>query len=229
MRKRPSSPAPRLVLFDLDGTLVDSVGDLSAAANATLADLDRPAVSVEDVRRFVGNGIDALVHRCLTGSMDRPAPATDFTEARARFMSHYESCNARHSTLYAGVEEGLRALGRRGLQLGCVTNKSARFSEPLLAHFDLLERFCTVVSGDTTPRRKPAPEPLLHAASAVGVTTASTLMVGDSRHDVAAARAAGMPVVAVSYGYNHGEPIGGANPDAVVDSLEEIDELLAGW
>jgi phosphoglycolate phosphatase len=219
---------PRLVLFDLDGTLVDSVRDLEAAANATLEALARPPLAEARVRDFVGDGVDRLVHRCLTGEMDRDAPAPEFRRARETFMRHYEAHNARHSRLYDGVREGLDTACGWGAALGCVTNKPAHFTEPLLAHFGLLERFRVVVSGDSTPRRKPHPEPLLHAASTVGVAPARALMVGDSDNDVRAARAAGMPVVCVSYGYNRGRDIAASGPDAVVDSLARLADLFDG-
>lgn len=218
---------PHLVLFDLDGTLVDSVDDLNAAANATLAALSRPTLPRDRVRAYVGNGIDRLIHRCLTGEMDTDAEPLLFQRAHDEFMDHYAAHNGRHTSIFPGALDGLRAAAEHGAYLGCVTNKSARFTEPLLTHLNLRDRFQVVVSGDTTAHCKPHPAPLLHAARALAVEPLNTVMVGDSISDVRAARAAGMPVVCVAYGYNHGEDIRQARPDAVFESLSELDAWLA--
>ena len=220
--------APALVLFDLDGTLVDSVHDLARAADDTMQALGRASPGEARVREWVGNGIERLVHRCLTGDMHTDAPAADFDAAMTLFLAFYERHNGAHSTVYDGVAQGLAAARATGARLGCVTNKSSRFTAPLLARLELAHWFDVVVSGDTTARKKPAPDPLLHAAAALGISPADTLLVGDSLNDVRAARAAGMRVFCVSYGYNHGHDIHDARPDAVLDSLAELDALLAG-
>jgi len=219
---------PRLVLFDLDGTLVDSVRDLARAADDMLTDLGLGTVGEERVRAFVGNGLERLVHRCLTGDMRRDADDALFRRALRRFGERYEEHNGRHSMLYAGVAQGLDAASACGAALGCVTNKSVRFAEPLLQRFGIRERFSVVVGGDTTAHKKPHPEPLLFAARSVGVPAADTLLVGDSDNDVGAARAAGMAVVCVSYGYNHGRDIADSAPDAVLASLDGLAGVLAG-
>ncbi len=218
---------PELVLFDLDGTLVDTVRDLAAAANGMLAALGRPPAGEARVRTFVGNGVERLVHRCLTGALDGEADAVLFESALALFMTHYARHNGRHSTVYDGVEAGLAAAEAAGARLGCVTNKPRRFTEPLLERLSLLQRFQVVVSGDTTARRKPDPEPLLYALTVLGVARERTLLVGDSDNDVRAARAAGIPVVCVRYGYNHGRDIADSRPDAVLDSLSDLRHVLA--
>jgi len=218
--------APALVLFDLDGTLVDSVHDLAHAAHDMMRAIGRAPPGTAQVRTWVGDGIERLVHRCLTGDMYADAPATEFAAAMTLFMASYDKHNGEHSTVYDGVAQGLAAARAAGARLGCVTNKSRRFTEPLLARLGLADHFDVVVSGDTTPRKKPHPDPLLHAAAAVGVAPHATLLVGDSQNDVRAARAAGMRVMCVSYGYNHGHDIRDAAPDAVMDSLAELAGLL---
>ena len=217
---------PELVLFDLDGTLVDSARDLAAAADQMMTELGEAPPGESAVRRFVGNGIDRLVHRCLTGELHRDASPARFADARERFMAAYTVHNGRHSRLYPGVAEGLDAAERHGARLGCVTNKSRRFTEPLLEGLGLAGRFQVLVCGDSTARRKPDPEPLRHALQAQGVSADRALLVGDSDNDVRAARGAGMAVVCVSYGYNHGRDIADSAPDLVIDGLAELDGLL---
>ncbi len=217
---------PSLVLIDLDGTLVDSVPDLCEAANLMLAQLGARPLPEQQVKAYVGNGIERLIHRCLTGQLEGIAEATTYTQARDQFFKHYEAQNGLNSLLYPGVVEGINQLQNLGIALACITNKSARFSAPLLKHFDLLRHFEILVSGDTLKYQKPSPQPLLHAALELGHGVSQTLMVGDSIHDINAARAAKMPVVAVSYGYNHGQDIREANPDAVIEQLDQLTGLF---
>jgi phosphoglycolate phosphatase len=217
---------PKMALIDLDGTLVDSVPDLAPSVDAMMAELGRPPHGEAAVRNWVGNGVERLVQRALTGTLDGEPAAADFERAYPIFLALYAAHNGDRSRLYPGVREGLAALAGRGLALGCVTNKAAQFTEPLLAALGVAEHFGIIISGDTLPERKPSPLPLLHAAAHFGVAPAQSLMVGDSISDVKAARAAGFPVVCVSYGYNHGLDIRDAEPDAVIDSLAELDGLL---
>lgn len=218
--------APQLVLFDLDGTLVDSVKDLAAAADQMMLALARVPPGVDCVRDYVGNGIERLVHRCLTGDLAANAPAREFDRALGLFMTLYEQHNATHSTLYPGVIEGLEASASSVPHLGCVTNKSQRFTQPLLDALGLADYFELVVCGDTTAHKKPHPAPLLYAAEFFAVTPSQVLFVGDSANDVQAARAAQMAVVCVNYGYNHGQDIAESKPDAVLQSLVELRALL---
>lgn len=215
-------PVPKLILFDLDGTLVDSVPDLAAGVNAMLAQLGRPACTEDEVRCWVGNGVDCLLQRALTGSLDGSAEAGLFARGKPVFERVYSSINGRYSQLYPGVSEGLDSLRQLGSTLACITNKPALFTQPLLQTLGLSHFFSLTLSGDSLARKKPDPLPLLHAASTFGVRPEQCLMIGDSRHDVDAARAAGIAVIAVSYGYNHGQPIAQAGPDAIVDSLLEL-------
>lgn len=216
-----------MILVDLDGTLVDSVPDLAFCVDELMRQLGRPAWGEGKVRYWVGNGVERLVKRALTGEMEaEPDPAL-FERALAIYSALYQENNAVRSRLFPGVKEGLGHLQGAGFKLGCVTNKTARFTEPLLRSLGIRGFFAIVVSGDTTPQKKPHPAPLLHAAEFFKVPPERALMVGDSCHDVEAARAAGFAVVGVSYGYNHGEDIRTAGPDAVIDSFTELPQLFA--
>lgn len=216
----------RAVLFDLDGTLVDSVPDLATAVNAMLVDLEREPVDEAQVRQWVGNGAQRLVKRALTGVMDaEPEPAL-FERAFSLFLDHYDRHLIDRSYLYDGAKDALAALREEGLLLGLVTNKPERYIAPLLSALGVAQDFAVTVGGDTLAQKKPHPAPLLHAAQQLGMEPSATVMVGDSRNDVLAARAAKMRVICVPYGYNHGEAIQRTAPDALVGDLREIMGLL---
>ncbi len=212
-------------IVDLDGTLVDTVGDFVAALNAMLADLGLPTVDAAAVGRMVGKGSEHLIHAVLHHV---GAPDTRYPQAYARYQHHYLEINGQHSTVYAGVHEGLQAMRARGWSLACLTNKPTAFARPLLAQKGLDGFFEVVFGGDAFERKKPDPLPLLKTCEALGTTPARTLMVGDSSNDAQAARAAGCPVVLVSYGYNHGQPVREVDADAIVDSLAELAVLAGG-
>ncbi len=225
MRARPRA-APRALLFDLDGTLVDSVPDIARAANAALAHVGLPAVSEGAVRDWVGNGARVLLARCIAGGAEAAADPREVDRAFEAFLERYARDVCVDSRLYRGADATLGALADRGVRLGCVTNKPRALAEALLAALGVVARFQVVVGGDSVGRTKPDPEPLLAALQALGVGPEEAVVVGDSVNDVAAARAAGVAVVCVSYGYNHGADIRDAAPDAIVDALEEIPALL---
>ncbi|WP_192982913.1 phosphoglycolate phosphatase [Pseudomonas sp. EggHat1] len=213
---------PRLVMFDLDGTLIDSVPDLAEAVDRMLIELGRPPAGVEKVRDWVGNGARVLVRRALAGGLDHAAVGEAETEeALARFLDIYADCH--HLTaLYPGVHELLEALSTAAVELAVVTNKPERFVAPLLEQVGLGGYFRWIIGGDTLAQQKPDPAALLQVMRLAGVEAAQSLFVGDSRNDVLAARAAAVPCVAVSYGYNHGRPIAEERPSLVVDSLAEL-------
>jgi phosphoglycolate phosphatase len=217
---------PAMILIDVDGTLVDSVPDLAYCVDAMMEKLDRPPCGEARVRDWVGNGVERLVRRALVGALEGEPDAADFERAYPLFLDLYAENTSNRSCLYPGIREGLDMLKSAGYALGCVTNKAARFTEPLLEDLGLRDDFSIVISGDTLSRKKPDPEPLLHAARFFGSTPEASLMIGDSVSDVSAARAAGFQIVCVSYGYNHGVDIRDAEPDAVVDSLTEISPML---
>lgn len=217
---------PRLVVFDLDGTLVDSVPDLARAVDGMMTRLGLPPRGEARVRDWVGNGAPRLVRRALVGGLEGEPDEALYEQAYPVFLELYAESVSAGSQLYPGVLDGLAHLGGLGVPLACVTNKPERFTEALLRDLGIRDDFGLVVSGDTLPRKKPDPMPLLHAARHFDTPTADALFVGDSRNDVQAARAAGFPVICVSYGYNHGEDIRGAGPDAVIDSIAELADLL---
>lgn len=218
---------PKMILIDLDGTLVDSVPDLAYCVNAMMERLARPGHVEADVRNWVGNGVERLVRRALIGQLDGEPDEADFERALPIFLELYAENTSKRSVLYPGVREGIDFMRSAGYRLGCVTNKAARFTEPLLRDLGIYDAFGVVISGDTLPKKKPDPLPLLHAAGHFGVSPAESLMIGDSISDVTAARAAGFSILCMSYGYNHGVDIREAEPDAVIDSMAELKGLLA--
>ncbi|RRV27816.1 phosphoglycolate phosphatase [Pseudomonas sp. o96-267] len=222
LRELCAGELPRLVMFDLDGTLIDSVPDLAAAVDRMLVELGRPPAGVEKVRDWVGNGARVLVRRALAGGLDHAAVGDAKTEeALARFLDIYADCH--HLTaLYPGVHELLEALSTAAVELAVVTNKPERFVAPLLEQVGLGGYFRWIIGGDTLPQQKPDPAALLQVMRLAGVEAAQSLFIGDSRNDVLAARAAAVPCIAVSYGYNHGRPIAEERPSLVVDSLAEL-------
>jgi len=217
---------PKMILIDVDGTLVDSVPDLAYCVDEMMQAIGRPTYGEERVRDWVGNGVERLVRRALIGQLDGEPSDEDFQRAYPIFLDLYAENTSKRSLLYPGVKEGLDWMKAKGYTLGCVTNKAAQFTEPLLRDLGVRDYFGLVVAGDTLPKKKPDPLPLLHAAEHFGVSPADSLMIGDSVSDVKAARAAGFSIVCMSYGYNHGQDIRDANPDAVIDSMVEIEGLL---
>ncbi len=217
---------PQMILIDLDGTLVDSVPDLAFCVDAMLEELGRSPWGEQTVRDWVGNGVERLVRRALTGTLDGEPEDALFRKAYPIFLELYASNTSQRSRLYPGVREGIDYLTSAGYALGCVTNKAGRFSVPLLRDLGIRRAFGILISGDTLAKKKPDPLPLLHAAEHFGVAPGDALMVGDSVSDVKAARAAGFQIVCVSNGYNHGVDIREAGPDAVIDSLAELKGLL---
>ena len=224
---RPSALSkPEMILIDVDGTLVDSVPDLAYCVDEMMKALDRPVHGEAAVRNWVGNGVERLVRRALIGQLDGEPDDADYEQAYPIFLELYADNTSKRSCLYPGVQEALDYLKGAGYKLGCVTNKAAQFTEPLLADLGVKDYFGILISGDTLPKKKPDPLPLLHAAEHFGVKPENSLMIGDSISDVKAARAAGFAITCMSYGYNHGVDIRESNPDAVMDSMIEIKDLL---
>lgn len=213
---------PAMVLIDVDGTLVDSVPDLAFCVNEMMQQLGREPRDEASVRNWVGNGVERLVRRALTGQLDGEPDEADFEKAYPIFLELYAENTSRRSILYAGVREGLDYLEASGYPLGCVTNKAERFTVPLLKDLGIYDDFSIVVSGDTLEHKKPHPAPLLHAAEFFNVAPEQSLMVGDSVNDVKAARDAGFMIACVPYGYNHGDDIRDAKPDLVIDNLAAL-------
>ncbi len=213
---------PRLVMFDLDGTLVDSVPDLAAAIDKTLRDLGRPAAGVVQVRNWVGNGARVLVRRALAGGLQHEHVDEALAEqALELFMQHYAD-NHVLTEVYPGVRQVLDWLREQQVEMAIVTNKPERFIAPLLDALGWQALFDAIVGGDTLAERKPSPAPLLHLAERFGIAPADALMVGDSRTDADAAHAAGMPLLLVRYGYHHGRVPATGDAVAFTDDLRSL-------
>lgn len=222
-------PAFDAAIVDLDGTLVDTLGDFVEALQRMLGDLPTPyrdfAVDRALVERLVGKGSENLIKSLLALVECAPAATNSgaiFYTAWTSYQRHYPDVNGRYSGVYPGALQGLAQCQAAGLRLACVTNKPTAFAQALLADKGLDGFFLHTIGGDAVARKKPDPMPLLHACSLLGSTPARTLMVGDSSNDAQAARAAGCPVLLVSYGYNHGEPITAVDADAFVDRLADL-------
>ena len=209
----------KAAIVDLDGTMIDTLGDFDVALNAMLDDLSLSRVDRAFIEHTVGKGSEHLIRSTLAhvGS-----EASAFGAAWARYQHHYLRINGEHAAVYPGVREGLQAMRSRGLVLACLTNKPTAFARPLLEKKGLDGYFAQVFGGDAFERKKPDPLPLLKTCEALGVPPSRTLMVGDSSNDARAARAAGCPVVLVSYGYNHGEPVQAVDADGVIDRLDAL-------
>ena len=218
-------------IVDLDGTMVDTIGDFAEAITRMLGDLQLPAIEAARIQHMVGKGTEHLLRSVLAhvlhaqGVAEGALPAAveqHFAQASARYHHHYIAINGQYSAVYAGVKEGLQQLKSAGVRLACVTNKPMAFTTPLLAAKGLDGLFEQVFGGDSFAKKKPDPMPLLKTCEALGSTPSRTLMVGDSSNDAQAARAAGCPVLLVTYGYNHGEPVQAVGADALVDSLAQL-------
>jgi phosphoglycolate phosphatase len=213
------------VLFDLDGTLLDTIADLATAANLMLAELGRPALGQAQIHGFVGKGVDNLVYRCLSEG-GAPVSSVETGAALAAFRRHYTRVNGEATQPYPDVPDLLAALAARGLKLAIVTNKATAFTLPLLEQFGIARHFGAVVCGDTLPVRKPDPAMIDHACAQLGVEPARALMIGDSANDALAARAAGVPVLLVTYGYSEGMPVDTVDCDGLLSgALQVLDHL----
>lgn len=217
---------PEMILIDVDGTLVDSVPDLAWCVDRMMEQLELPVHGEAKVREWVGNGVERLVRRALIGQLDGEPDEALFKIAYPVFLDLYAENTSKRSHLYPGVKDGLAYLKQSGYKLGCVTNKAAQFTEPLLRDLGIVDDFAIVISGDTLEKKKPDPMPLLHAAEFFSVAPEKSLMLGDSVSDVKAARAAGFQIICMTYGYNHGIDIREAEPDVVIDSMAQLSGIL---
>ena len=226
------------VIFDLDGTLVHTLGDFQVALHRTMADLDLPPVSDALIEQSIGKGSEHLIRSLLAHQIARPevkgmgqacaAWTVDalFDRAWQRYQHHYLAINGQFADLYPGVLEVLQHLAGRGMPMACLTNKPLAFAQALLKDKALTPFFGPVFGGDSFERKKPDPLPILKTCEALGIPLARTLMVGDSSNDAQAAHAAGCPVVLVTYGYNHGQPVQDTPAAAWLDSLADLPALL---
>lgn len=212
----------RGILFDLDGTLVNSAPDIGNAANSMLKTLGEPIAAPEQIQAWIGNGIPKLVKRALTKDFDGEPDTVIFKKALPIFMHHYQQDVCVDSYLYAGVLDTIQTLYNKGFILGCVTNKAASCTLPLLNQLEIDQYFTSIVSGDTCEHKKPHPEPIHFGIQEMNLNSSPCALVGDSAHDLHAAQAANIPAIAVSYGYNQGVDLSTQNPYAVVDHFADI-------
>ena len=222
----------RLILFDLDGTLVDSVGDLAWCGNEMLNQLGLSSGPLNRhdaaaARSWVGNGLERFVKRVLTADMEAEPDPELYTRGLEIFRGLYAAHASDRSELYPGVVEALQHLTTRDLRLACVTNKPEPFTSRLIDEMGLDDYFELIVAGNTTARKKPDPMPLHYAADHFGIEYDRCLMVGDSSNDVLAARAAGFAIACVPYGYNHGRDIRDSTPDVVIEYLTELADMFS--
>jgi len=216
----------KAILIDLDGTLLDTIHDLADAANRMLTALSMPILPESLIKTFVGKGLPNLVKRTLTGSLQADPDPSLIERAIAEFERQYMTVLTQEILHFPGVEEGMKLMHDQGYLLACVTNKSERFALPLLEASGLAHHFSLVICGDTLPRKKPDPMPLLHAAKRFGVEPYEMVLIGDSVNDFEAARAAGCAVFIVPYGYNEGHDATKLPADAIVPGLVEATKLL---
>ena len=219
--------AVRAVAYDLDGTLVDSVGDLAHAGNLMRDELGLPPLPEDEIKTYIGKGIANLVWRALQKNREHEAIHDEYLKKALHiYEQHYEHVMCRTTRPYARAIDGLEAALDKGFSLAVITNKSMRFSERMLQELDLAKYFQLTLSGDSLPNKKPHPEPLLYAAKHFGIHPSELLMVGDSENDVEAAHAAGCPSFVLTYGYFQGNDRADINATAIISDLVEAADLI---
>jgi phosphoglycolate phosphatase len=209
----------KAVIIDLDGTMLDTAPDFHVAVNRMRADLGLTPLTMQTIVNFVGKGSENLIRRVLAVDYDEDGVTRYFDQALASYQEHYLRINGDYASLYPQVIEGLQALKAKGLRLACVTNKPIAFALPLLEKMGLYPYFEVIYGGDSLPKKKPDPLPLLQVCQDFALAPAQVVAIGDSSNDAQAARAAGCRVLNVPYGYNHGEPIHNVVSDGIVPTL----------
>jgi phosphoglycolate phosphatase len=224
---KSGAAAIRAAIIDLDGTMLDTVPDFELALNAMRAELGLAPISQAIIKPMVGKGSEKLIRDVL--GLDLPAGRVEelYDGAMASYQRNYLAINGERSVLYADVEAGLQALQGLGLRLACVTNKPIAFATPLLAQKGLAQYFELLYGGDSLPKKKPHPLPLLQVCRDFSLAPAEVVAIGDSSNDAEAARAAGCFVLTVPYGYNHGRPVHEIDSDGIVGTLLEAATLIA--
>ncbi|WP_428737773.1 phosphoglycolate phosphatase [Sulfurimonas sp.] len=219
----------KLIIFDFDGTLIDSVPDLANSINFMLSKLRRSTHDIDLIRAWVGNGATTLVKRSLMGKgefIEDEINKNLFEQALPIFLEHYETNSCVETFLYEGVQDTLEVLKGRGFTMVIVTNKPYKFIAPILSSLGIEEYFDLLIGADSLKEKKPSAEPLLHVMKELSFTKEETLMVGDSKNDIIAAKNAQIDSVAVSYGYNYGQDIGLYAPTIVIEKFSNILEHL---
>jgi phosphoglycolate phosphatase len=217
----------RAAIVDLDGTMLHTAPDFHVAINRTRAELNLAPLAIDVITNFVGKGSENLMRRVLGVDFGPDEVEQRFAFALASYQRHYLAINGDYSTVYPGVREGLDALKAKGLRLACVTNKPIAFATPLLEKMGLASYFELVYGGDSLPRKKPDPYPLLKVCEEFGLAPCQIVAIGDSSNDAQAARAAGCRVLNVPYGYNHGQSIQEVDSDGIVSSLLDAAQLIS--
>lgn len=217
-----------LLIFDLDGTLIDSVPDLAAAVNLTLQDLGRATFTEDMIRHWVGNGAKVLIERALSGAVaiDPNVSLKLSAQALEIFFKHYRAHACELTQAYAGVSEGLAALKAAGYTLAIVTNKPYEFVPTIVTAMHWQGLFDVVLGGDSLPVKKPDPTPLLTVCQTLSITPDQSYMIGDSKNDVLAGHNAGMDTLGLSYGYNYGQDIRDCHPTRAFDTFSELVQFL---
>ncbi|MBV8633129.1 MAG: phosphoglycolate phosphatase [Burkholderiaceae bacterium] len=216
----------RAAIIDLDGTLIDTAHDFRVAINAMREEFGLTPLALDTILGFVGKGSENLVRRVLLNDFSEAETEQKFAEALDTYQRHYERINGEHSALYPDVTAGLQALKDKGLRLACVTNKPVGFAVPLLDKMGLRAFFEVIYGGDSFPRKKPDPMPLLQVCKDFDLPPAQVVAIGDSSNDAQAARAAGCPVLLLPYGYNHGESVQNVESDGIVATLMHAAQLI---
>ena len=221
-----STNETRAVFFDLDGTLVDSAGDLATSVNYALSLIDKPTLSEQTIRSYIGNGADRLIHRSITLEYQGVAEPSLYDPARHAFLEHYANNVCTKSALYPGVEEVLVALHEQNYPLACITNKPTQFTHSLLDALDVTRFFRVILCGDSLNKKKPAPDQLQHAAEKFDLQPQNCLMVGDTNTDIGAALNCSMPAVFVTYGYGEADDLDERFAGPRIDRMQELHQYL---
>ena len=215
-----------LALFDLDGTLVDSAPDISLALDSALTDSSLPVLGEHKVRSYIGEGSKRLVHRAITRKYEGVADKNLYDQVSKKFLDNYADNIFIKSKIYPKVKETLGELKNRKICLGCITNKPYEFAISLLKATDLIKYFAIIIGGDSLPKKKPDPEPIIYAIKKLGTRKENTTMIGDSITDLTAAKNAGVQSICVSYGYSGDVDLSTQNPDKIINSMEELPKAI---
>lgn len=218
----------KVIIFDLDGTLIDSVPDLALAVNFMLTELNHDIFSEDIIREWVGNGAQTLVKRALSGcsTISNTLDIQLFDSALEIFLNFYKNNLSVQTVMYKGVATTLKKLKEYGYILTIVTNKPYDFVEPILKGLNINHFFSLTLGADSLKEKKPSPLPLLHICEAYNINVSQAIMIGDSKNDIVAANNCNMHSIGVTYGYNYGESISTYKPTFIVNNFSHISDVL---